>query len=467
MNSLATRARPLLLTLLIFLQAFPAEAGVVKACINYVRDLTFTTPAERVAENFFEDEPVEVGVEEAKLLEDSALQAMKNTLPKNGVVAQMEVRQWFNQIQARQASGSPLTLMEHTALTFVLKEGIFDEDPDPTLLGDLRSSLKESWFHFTNREVAEENMLGRLPDSVLARGTRDEILFHQALFHDGPLGFLGSMRNLARDYIPQPKDVMYVLLLGSMLFSRTGSEVLAGALEGYALNTFVEHTFHRYFGHASQKTLAFFDRTGWLGKTVRKIAFSHTAVHHGSYGNNYVEQFAPRDLSDPGAELMRESRKARMDIMIHARGDATERAVLGSDYGNRLSNPLFDALTVMPFSAAMALFTNFIAAKFGVHLGPAFDVAAVASSVLFVPASFYLHPYLHKTRAKAVEAAGPYMKRFLSTWYVAWIARSHFAHHDEGGKNNQNLTAGADFIFGYQPLTVEQLLAMKNYDAIY
>lgn len=396
---------------------------------------------------------------------NSALRALENGLSKNKSIAKQEVTQWFHQIQQRQKNGSPLSVMEHTALTFLLKKNEFNEDFE--LTSSMKNSLKQSWMQLSSESVSNENLLERLPNRVLKKATRDEVLFHQALFHEGPLGFLGSIKMFAKDYIFKPKDVIFTLILGSALFSQIGIEPVAAALEGYAVATFIEYLAHRYIAHASKKSLAALDSMKWLKKQVQEIAFSHSAVHHGGYGLNYVENFAPRDLSQADSRKIQQEKKAKMDALIQAQGEEAARRIYESDYGVRLSTPTADAFLSLPFSVILSLLTKYAANHIGVDLDPSYYITLLTTSALYVPASHFMHPYLHMTKKKALNQAGIFMKWFLQTRYVAWIARSHYVHHADGGNSNQNLLAGADFAFGYQPITVEQLLRLKNSGAIY
>lgn len=410
--------------------------------------------ADVFSENFSEAQRIE-----------SSLKAIDQTFSKNKTVGRQYIYDWYMALFQGQENGQPINVMEHTVLTFLLRKDFFNSETD--IKKSMAKSLKKSWKHFLGKDVEESQLLGRLPNKILRTSTRDEVLFHQAIFHEGELGFLGSMKALTKDYIFKPQDALFAALLGSAMFSKLGVESLAAVMEGYALSTFIEYLGHRYLAHASKKSIDSVSSMPWLKKQVQEIYFSHSLVHHGSYGNNYVEKFAPQDISKSDAELKRREKKTRIEALIDQQADEVAKRIRESDYGTRLSMPFFDAVLSLPLSLTVALLTKYAANLIGVDLDPAYYFILLGASTLYVPASHYLHPYLHMNREGILNNAGRLLTWFLKTRYVSWVAQNHFSHHANGGKNDQNLVLGSDFVFGYQPITIEDLLELKKSGAIY
>ena len=85
----------------------------------------------------------------------------------------------------------------------------------------------------------------------------------------------------------------------------------------------------------------------------------------------------------------------------------------------------------------------------------------------FIPAVKILHEYMHKPRAQALTQANLMLRWFLKTRYFAMVARQHFVHH-EAPNSNYNFMPGGDIFFGtLRKPTVEELLRLRELDAIF
>jgi hypothetical protein len=394
----------------------------------------------------------------------AALLAMRGALSRDEKGGAAEVSAWFDGVSARLESGGTLSVLEHSAMQLALRQG--------RLRGRERAALDAlsgSRRLLTGREATSADALRRLPRSVLAAADRDGLQLHQAMFHDGPVRAWGALKTAAADYIPRPSHAFVAAAALALLLSGAAGGAALGAAGGYAFGSLVEYGIHRFIGHASPAALRRLERFPRLHAWVSEQALSHALVHHGAFGANYVEAYAPRDLSAPGAAQRREAKRLQIQDIVDSRGADVARRVAAREDGVKIDRPLRAAFVTAPLMLAAAYLAGLGAsAALGVSPGLMYYAAFLAASLLFVPASNNLHPYLHMTRAGALERAGPFMRWFLGTAYVAWVARSHYAHHDRAGKPNQNLVAGADFLFGFQPATVAQLLALKlDFDAIH
>ena len=413
-------------------------------------------------------------------LEDAAVSAMKSTLPKSIAQSKQMVEDWFGKIEAHQNAGQPLSIMEHTALTFMLRNDVFVGLHDEALIARMREALRKSWVHFTGEEPYSK-LLSRLDNSVLKRyGNRDEILFHQAVFHDGPLGFLGSVKMIAKDHIWTWQDGIDSMVLAASLFSHTGSSALAGMANGYALSSTVEFMVHRYMGHATQEEIEAW-KTGMVHTIGMDESFTnfnaiHTA-HHSAYGGDYTHAFAPPEpasgvpLTPEQYEAAKARKKAQIDAyLFKLGGQKLLDTARDTDYG-RSARFWQTLLYYSPFSALSTAAVHVGAHLVGLHPNMMFDGTFFASTELWILFGAKFHPYLHMTKQEVSENGGPLMEWLLHQspfrGPLRWIARSHRTHHKMAGMVNQNLNPGFDLISGWQPYGVEELIDLRQKGAYY
>ncbi len=414
----------------------------------------------------------------AQSLEDRAFEVLAILTPQKLGAAEAAFDTWFAGVEARGARGDKLDALEHLTLVHILRERLFDGQPElAAYVPRLEATLAASDRRFVGkaRPLAQALREG-LPRRAIRAESKDAQKIHAAIYAPKSPGLRAALTDLIQDYRPGPEAPIMAAGILAALFSGSGAELLGGAVHGYLLATLIEHTIHARIGHASNQTLEKLDgilsRFGPVGRAVKaeieSTRFSHAVVHHGSYGGSYVDRFAPRDTALPPGEIdrRRAEKKASLDQKVAARGpDAIEQTKL-SDYGRRLAHALRNALFTAPVTALVTLFSASVANAAGADLGGMFVAASVLTSLVFIPASDQLHPYLHMTKEEAFEKAGPLMRRFLESDYVAHIARSHYVHHRDT-RVNQNLVAGADYGLGYQPSNVDVIVVLRKLGTFY
>ncbi len=412
-------------------------------------------------------------------LENKAFEVLEVLVPKQVGKAEAAFDTWFSKVEARAAKGERLDALEHLTLVHVLKEKLFEKhEALQPYIPRMREVVQQSHHKITGRQLnAEAALKARLPKRYLRKQSRDARKIHAAVHASKGDGFFATMSDFAKDYIPKKKDALFGVALLGMMFSGTGQELVAGAVHGYLLATIMEHVIHKYAGHANKQDLErigeLLERFGPMGKAIHKeleiIAFSHGTIHHGTYAGSYVDRFAPRNADLPPGEIeaYRTKRKAAIDKMAHARGADEAEGIFKSDYGRKLADSLRNALRTVPVAAVLTLITGALGKTVGLDPGLLFFTTSVLSSLLFIPASNYVHPYLHMTKEEAMEKAGPVMRELLKTNYVSHIAQAHYLHHREDVQNNQNLVPGADFALGYTPTQVEAIVALRKMGTFY
>lgn len=418
----------------------------------------------------------------SQALEERAFEVLEVLTPRRIGEAEKAFDTWFTGVETRAKSGGGAAVapMEHLTLLHVLKSKIFDEQPElAKYLPRMQETLQASDKHLTGRERSLEHILDkRLPRAALAHMSEDAKKIHIAVFstHDDDHGFGTAIKDLVASYTPSAKDPIIAAGLLAALFTGAGAQVVGGAVHGYLIATLLEHTIHARVGHASTGTMekleGILSRFGPIGKAIHKrlesIRFSHSVIHHGSYGQNYVDRFAPNDpkLTPEQVDAKRAQKKAHIDKLANGRDPDEAKDIFKSDYGRKLADALQNALLTAPATALVTLFTGAIAGAAGLSVGPLFVAASVLTSLIFIPASNNLHPYLHMSREEAFAKAGPLMRMFLKSRYVSHIAQHHYLHHKHAGVNH-NLVPGADFALGYQPTHVEAVVALRKLKSFY
>jgi len=414
----------------------------------------------------------------AQSLEDRAFEVLAILTPQKIGAAEAAFDTWFTEVEAKSQRGEKLDALEHLTILHILKEQLFNKQPElAAYLPRLEVVLGASDRQFAGKERPLAQALKEgLPRRVIRAESKDAQKIHAAIFTPKEPGFAAVMAGLVKDYVPGPEAALVAAGILASLFSGAGVELLAGAVHGYLLATLIEHAIHEHIGHASNKTLEKLDgilgRFGPIGRAIKEgiesTRFSHAVIHHGSYAGSYVDRFAPREAALPKEEIERRraEKKATLEDKASARGPADVEQLKLSDYGRKLAHALRNALTVAPVTALVTLFSGAIANAAGADLGGLFLASSVLTSLIFIPASNYLHPYLHMTKEEAFEQAGPVMRRFLETDYVAHVARNHYVHHRDA-QVNQNLVAGADYALGYKASGVDVIVALRKLGTFY
>lgn len=349
-------------------------------------------------------------------------------------------------------------------------------------LADLKLNVQERALQLRQTltgesEVTLEQLNSRLPREVMSQQSKEVIAIHDASFAPSSLSITEKIKYFAQSYKPKMQDFLVGTLLLSATFHHLGRDIVAGALSGYAICSFLEFTIHKYIGHGSRELMSkmkeMTSRFGILGKFIHsEIAqqnLMHGTIHHGSYGGNYVKRFAPREeveMSDKMRQSRTERRHQQMDQQLRDEGEGNYEFAQQTQYGTSLRSDIESILTFMPFGATLSLFGFGAAHVLGADLGLSFVAASTAASTMFVPVSRHIHPYLHMTQEEAFAQASLPMQWFLKSRWFAHLARSHYHHHREV-KVNQNLVPGADLFFGYRSINVREILELIRYKTFY
>lgn len=388
-------------------------------------------------------------------LDDMAIDILEKVVTiKRPQQYEQEVADWATNLRQKQMLGGRLTqisVIEHTAVSYILKTGFFDKYAGSAPIKEiLTDTLKLSWQHLASKTPeTEAELLGRLPVSVLKEASREARMFHAASFQSQSVQAAQKELALGRDYVPRLKDGAISLGILSLAFSQTGSELLAATTMGYAISSIAEHALHRYVGHPNGRMQGLFKKAGAFGQAILNIAFSHGKVHHKkTFTKDFFNQFATqaekdeldRELDDMG-KIGQQIKDVRYGLTV-----STDAVVLS-------------LLVTAPVHGALV---------WAMGLGPAQAAALFAPTVLFPLASKYLHPFIHDRQEEALAEVGPIGKWFLQTRYVEMMARYHYGHHHEGQSGqsggrggNYNLLWGADWIFGQlRKPTIKQVIRM-------
>jgi len=380
-------------------------------------------------------------------------------------------RQWFESaINLRR----PAELIDALVLLQTLRMDFLRHE-----FADLRAPAEQKFLELRRQLTGEDvrvmsQAMRRFPRALLREQSREVQAIHDAMFAPNSPQLMGQAWHQLRSYRPGLGDFVGGTLLLAGLFHKSGQDAIAGALHGYVLCSFVEHAIHRYVGHARREVIeqlqALGQRFGALGRIVaedfRGTAFLHGTVHHGSYAAHYVERFAPREEAGQTAaqrQAQTVERHERMDQLIRNRGASDVESAFRSEYGVSVGWAVRNALIVMPFTTVLSLFSAQAGRMAGFDVGPEFVATSVATSLMFIPVSKFIHPYLHMPREQALASASPLMRWILQTRYVSFIARAHYGHHREV-ELNQNLVPLADLALGgYRDANLRQVLELIRY----
>ena len=363
------------------------------------------------------------------------------------------VKTWFFTIELKLRKSLPLSVIEYTTLLYLHQKSVFTHESFPGHQTRLKTALKEGRQSLTGSPVHEADIFVRLPKSVLMRAPREEAIFHQTLFHRGTLGLFPSLQMLWLDYLPKAKDlvalVAVILLLAT---SSTAAEIFCGLTIGYLFSSFMEYVVHLYIAHATAGIKAKLRRFGAIGEDMLRFSLEH-GLHHGIVGKNYIENF-----SGPGAENM----KRIDDFLVQRGGKKLLQLVQSSQYGLSCSNHIRTQLFFFPASVLIVGVLGLALGALGIHVGFLFYGAFLLTASFWITTSAVYHPYLHKSDEEIRAQAGWLLRAILDTRLSRFIARSHRMHHALAGEVNQNLNLGADFLLGWAPIRLAELIDLKR-----
>jgi hypothetical protein len=353
----------------------------------------------------------------------------------DGPKAEAAVRAWLEGIEGRATAQKSRTVLEHTALTYILTSKFFDAQPD--VRARVERCLEQSWTSLTGDVPSE--LLSRLPRSVMRDASREARAFHSASFQSQSVKAASAEAQPFADYVPEGKDVLLATALLAAAFTATGGSVLAGALMGSAAASLAEHFVHKHTGHGSKGMYEKLDKLGAIGKWARENNFIHRDIHHGKTYRDYTKQFENDEA------------KRALDEMLktHPVGEAA----IADDYGVSLAKSA-SLMAAAPVVVALACVMGISVPATIAFLIPAAAVPAMSK---------WVHPYLHMTKEEAMEKAGPVMKHLLQTRYVENISRLHYGHHKGRGGNYGFFAYFADMVFkDYKKTNMKQLVEMRQ-----
>jgi hypothetical protein len=397
----------------------------------------------------------ELGARDA---DDVALDVLRGAVVTKDAAARAEITAWVEAIDRRVAEGGRFTVLEHTAMNYLLTSGFFggDRGEDDPLQRSARAAvtrgLRASWKNLTGKERSEDGLHERLPKSVLMGASRRARLYHAASFL--PTGDREAQREasaLLRDFVPEKQDVLVVAatLVASAL-SSVACQVTAAAVLSYGVIGLSECFLHAHLAHPRPGTLG-----GWILKGPKpgasaierglhaaaakllgdKIAFtdvSHQKVHHHlTFRHSYTEMFAS------------EEEKAKVDRFIASLGDEKAKILLEEVYGSTLTPAGVARVMTSIAPQTAALLAGAVA--FGASPWAYVPILLIAAMYPFTMSK--VHPFLHNDEEAARASAGPVMRAILDSRWAAWACRNHWLHHQ--GPVNYNLSfPGADALLG-------------------
>jgi len=378
-----------------------------------------------------------------------------------------KLNSWLSQIESHQLNGIPMTVMEYTAIVYWLQQLERKQLISLDLLARLESFRRKGFIELVGHQPAKANESWRLPNKVLRKASREEILFHQALFHSGVHGILGSMRIILTDYIAKRRDIFYLLALLASLYVPAVFTVLVGILTGHIFASITEFFIHRDVAHATGKKKRKFSTLGKIGHYMTLLYTEHS-VHHGSVSRNYTEIFAPADTGTSDAYAKRDTRRDQVEKWVLNQGGAPLlQSVRKSFYGLTSSNLMRTHLFFIPSSILLTLLSHHAAQAVGLQPGIVFNASVFVISLMWIANSTIYHVYLHMTREDGLKKANPILRWYLKTRLSNFIARSHRTHHTMGGRVNQNLTPFADYFSAWSPVSIADLIELRKRKTFY
>lgn len=382
----------------------------------------------------------------------------------NPLKAQDEAERWFLEVEDQEET---LSIIQHTALIALVQSGLFSHGRIKNAEARLRTRLIESRTRLTGKLASEKDMALHLPKKILRRISREEVLYHQSIFHSGVLNLADSIKVLWQDYIPRWRDLItLILLVATLSLSAWALEVFTGLVIGYIFSTIMEYLVHLLIGHANPKIKKKLTGFGAIGRDMLNFHLEHS-IHHGSVHQNYIEAFAPSHLLTKEDSIQQSHNKQRMDNLIFNRGgERLLQLIHKSNYGLSSSNIWRTHLFFLPASLLVSAFLVSLGNMAGCKMAILFHLGFLLLSQLWITTSSAYHPYLHMS-AEKVEAEGHWFwKLILNTRISKFVIMSHRMHHVLGGGVNENLNIGFDFFVGWAPITFEELVELKKRNVI-
>lgn len=381
-------------------------------------------------------------------LESEAISALE-MMVKPDVNVDQALATWIKGIEDRLAATGQMTVMEHTALTYLLTKDFFKSaDQSLNTQIQIENMLKQSWLRLTGEEVNSGDLLRPLPLKIRMRMSRQELIFHEASFQP-------SGRIVKSDRKPKGRLGAVAGLVAAAAFHFTGSDTMSGLVIGYLGATLSEHIIHKYFGHSNARVKSISQRLGWLGRTLNATVFSHNVVHHGlTYKKNHVTQFADAEAEAQLIQRLQDHFKI---------GDSELSGLIRSKYGASLTDE--GVLQGLALTAPVYLSLSYL-----MGFDSMGTLALMAPTAAYIGLSKVVHPYVHMTRTEMKAKAPLLVRWFLTSRYGEWMSRHHWIHHNGGGGNYNLLHLGhlgGDAMLGeLRSPNLEALFRMREEDLV-
>lgn len=378
-----------------------------------------------------------------------------------------KLNSWLSQVEDYQLNSVSMTVMEYTAILYRLQQLQGQQLVPSDLLARLENCRTKGFMELVGCHSAKNNESWRLSKKALRKASREEVLFHQAIFHYGVHGILGSTRIILTDYIAKRRDIFYLLALLATLYVPAAFTVLVGLLIGYVFASITEFFIHRDVAHATSQKKRKFSTLGKIGHYMTLLYTEHS-VHHGSVSRNYTEIFSPSDTSTSDAYAKRDARRGQVEKwVLNQGGIPLLQSVRKSLYGLTSSNLTRTHLFFIPSSILLMFLSYHVAQAVGLQPSIVFNASVFVLSLIWIANSTIYHVYLHMTREDGLKKANPILRWYLKTRLSNFIARSHRTHHTMGGRVNQNLTPFADYFSAWSPVSITDLLELRKRKTFY
>jgi len=374
---------------------------------------------------------------DASALESLAVEIMRQTdeHERNGTDT---VLGWLKSIRDSEAE-HPLTVMEHVALVFILKKGIFANHEDPQVLETLTQSIRLSYKNLAKVELEPGHETDALPASVMRESSLASLIFHdtivkptiqtQARQQVGPMNFFNTVS---------------VLISAVAIAFEPGRAILAGGLVGLTEASINEYMIHIGIGHASKDTAKSWRRFGKIGEFAEQIAIAHK-LHHTVVAAYYGAANLPPEQQAMAERTMRKlTENLVLDRMKDKYPDLSvadikalpeyqrkvDHLLEATRKGNYGINGTFAGATAMLATAAPFWILNYgLYVLTGSH---AFLDSVDMSLAFWILQSLYSHWYLHLApQDENMPDVNPFQLYYVKhTWMGQLARRLHFTHHD-------------------------------------
>lgn len=346
---------------------------------------------------------------------------------------------WVTELAERQTRGDKTSIIEHAALSYALRKGVFKDDPAQHKVAV--DALKRAWRDLTS--AVPKDIYARLPHSVL-RGTRTIDQRLAAYSFETPVksltaaGYMKLLNEARKDYVFDWKDLKPLAVIAGASAASFG-----GTVAGYVFVTFNEYLYHLALGHPP-KWLRETVEKPWMPKGVKSFFHKAWAAHDAHHFKTFRK--SQYDMFDSG---MSEDWIVRH--LTRKYGAETAETIREQGFGltfNTRNRWLFFAPTLV---AATALY----AVPATIALGLTWKLAAFAAGMtasvsLLQWGSAVQHVSDHQRADEALEhTESPLHRAYLQTKAARYMGTHHHVHHRYPNDNvNLNLNPGADVVLG-------------------